>query len=54
MERKIDVVRIRKNLIPKGKEKPARDYLTAIKGENKKMEIEESKDYLTLWETVTE
>lgn len=54
MDRKIDVIRIRKNLVPKGKETAVKDILKAIKGDNKKMDIEESKDFLTLWETVTE
>lgn len=61
MKRKFDVVRIRKSMLPavatkapeKGKS-PLQVFCDLVKGNNKNVEIEESKDSLIIWETVNE
>lgn len=52
--RKIDIVRIRKEYLPKGSDKAVKDFAAAIKGQNKEIEIDDSKESLILWETVKE
>lgn len=52
MERKIDIVRIRKDRLPKGSEKTVKDFAATFKAKN--IEIEESKDSLIIWENVDE
>lgn len=54
MRRKIDVVRVRKGLLPKGEkgEKIIKDLIAALKG--KDTEIDDSKESLIIWENVDE
>jgi len=52
MERKIDVVKIRKDYLPKSADKAVSELKAAMKGKN--IEIEETKVCLTIWENVTE
>lgn len=61
MQRKIDILRIRKNLLPKNvTENPAKGesalntFTKLVKNKNKNTEIEETKDSLIIWETVEE
>jgi hypothetical protein len=52
VERKYDIVRIRKDRLPKGSEKAVKEFTSAIKGKN--IEIEETSVSLIIWENVTE
>lgn len=54
MQRKIDVVRVRKGYLPKGEkaDKALKELVAALKGKN--TEIDDSKESLIIWENVEE
>jgi hypothetical protein len=54
MNRQIDIVRVRKGLLPKGEkgEKVVKDLISALK--SKSTTIEETKESLIIWENVDE
>lgn len=53
MKRKIDIVRIRREMLPKGSEKIISELKELFKGK-KECEIEETKVSFIIWENVEE